>query len=128
MGWAGDAFWEELCRASGVPSNATYIRSDSTGIHYSTGRSSNYSTESYSSNNGREKEEATEWEIPPVKLKEYRTFYEEFPTPEQVKALNFITNYTGLLFEGKTKKEARQFISENIEFAREVKNGKRKQN
>lgn len=42
-----------------------------------------------------------------------------FPTDAQVKALRFITMHTAIIFEGSTKEEARVFISENMEYARE---------
>ena len=43
----------------------------------------------------------------------------DFPTESQVRALRFITMYTGKIFEGKTKEEARIFIREYIDTARE---------
>lgn len=45
----------------------------------------------------------------------------DFPTEAQVRALQFITMYTGKIFEGKTKNEAKIFIKDNIEKAKFVK-------
>lgn len=44
----------------------------------------------------------------------------DFPTEAQIKALRFITMHTGIIFEGKTKQEAKIFIKENIGHAREM--------
>ncbi len=91
MGWAKDAFENELAKAGIFP-----IREQD-----------NYSY----CNNKVEKTKKSN------KVKVYYQY--DFPTEAQIRALNFITTYTGIIFEGSTKKEARDFISEYIEYARE---------
>lgn len=43
----------------------------------------------------------------------------DFPTENQVRALRFITMYTGIVFEGNTKNSARAFIKTHLDEARE---------
>lgn len=43
----------------------------------------------------------------------------DFPTENQVRALRFITMYTGIVFEGNTKNAARAFIKTHLDEARE---------
>lgn len=40
-----------------------------------------------------------------------------FPTDAQIRALRFITMHTAIIFEGKTKEQAKVFISENMDYA-----------
>lgn len=96
MGWASEALERDLAKAGIYPVN---INSCS-GCSYSS-NSSNSQT---------------------VKKKNYRRYYEyDFPTEAQVRALNFITTYTGVVFEGTTKGEARIFIAEYMDYAKEEK-------
>ena len=96
MGWASDAFTNELARAGIFP-----VRDRE---YY------NYSRRSYCSTEKKEKK------------KEVKLFYHDynFPTDAQVRALRFITMHTSIIFEGKTKYEAKLFIREHMEKAREI--------
>ena len=92
MGWAKDSFERELARSGIFPIN-------------------------YSSEGGNNR--PTTSNKPKKRYREY--FQYDFPTDAQVRALNFITTYTGLIFEGSTKGEAREFISEYLDYAKEEK-------
>ena len=95
MGWASDAFTNELARAGIFPVRDREY--------------DNYSRRSYCLTEKKEKK------------KEVKLFYHDynFPTDAQVRALRFITMQTGLIFTGSTKQEAREFISEYMDYARE---------
>jgi hypothetical protein len=88
MGWANDAFTNELARSGIFP-----MRSEEIG-------------------NCRETVRKT------IK-KAMKTYNYDFPTEAQVRALHFITKNTGVIFEGRTKNSARDFINEYMDYARE---------
>ena len=93
MGWAKDAFERELAKSYIFPVNSN--------------SGSSYNSVSCT---------------PSKPKKNYRRYYQyDFPTEAQVRALNFITTYTGVVFEGSTKSEAREFISEYMDYAKEEK-------
>lgn len=57
------------------------------------------------------------------KKKKHLCYYEyDFPTEGQTRALRFITMHTGIIYKGKSRLEAKKFISENIEYAKEMAN------
>lgn len=91
MGWAKDAFERELANSRILPVNNSYGGG-------------------YDSPPPRK---------PRKKILRYYNY--DFPTEAQVRALNFITTYTGVVFEGTTKMEAREFINEYIDYAKEEK-------
>lgn len=96
MGWASGAFTSELARAGIFPVG------DNTGDN----------TGSNSSKSSDKKEN-----------KKVLCYYDySFPTEAQVRALGFITMHTSVIFEGKTKEEARVFIKANMEYAQECAN------
>ena len=100
MGWASEALERDLARAGIFP-----ICIDDCGTR----------TEYNSERKREEKKEKKE------KKEEKKPYFHDynFPTDAQVRALRFITIQTGLIFTGSTKQEAREFISEYMDYARE---------
>ena len=96
MGWASDAFTNELARAGIFPVGDREYNS--------------YSERSYGSTEKKEKK------------KDVKLFYHDynFPTDAQVRALRFITMHTSIIFEGKTKYEAKLFIREHLEKVQKI--------
>lgn len=92
MGWANDALERDLAKAGIFPMK-----------HYSDSGSS------YSSDNKPKKKHLCYYEY-------------DFPTEAQTRALRFITMHTGIIYKGKSRLEAKKFISENIEYAKEMAN------
>lgn len=93
MGWANDALEREFAKAGIFPMRDT----------------SSYHSSAY--NNSR---------YQPKPKKEFCYYEYDFPTEAQTRMLRFITMHTGVVYKGKSRKEAKQFISENIDYAREM--------
>ena len=100
MGWASEALERDLARAGIFP---ICIDDCETRTEY---------------NSERKREEKKEKKEKKEEKKPYFHDY-NFPTDAQVRALRFITIQTGLIFTGSTKQEAREFISEYMDYARE---------
>lgn len=111
MGWANDAFANELAMAGIFPiSEGKYEKLTDADIE----------------KNRREEKDRLAREFRELKRekKERKINYcaYDFPTEAQVRALRFITMNTGIVFIGKTKDQARIFINKNIDYARECAN------
>lgn len=89
MGWANDALERDLAKAGIFPiNNSSYRGSSSYSSDYSNKRKKKLCYHEYS-----------------------------FPTDAQIRALRFITMHTSIIFEGKTKEQARVFIAEHMDYA-----------
>ena len=105
MGWASEALERDLARAGIFP---ICIDDCETRTEYDSERK-------------REERKREEKKEKKEKKEEKKPYFHDynFPTDAQVRALRFITIQTGLIFTGSTKQEAREFISEYMDYARE---------
>lgn len=104
MGWANDTLTNDFARVGIFPLG-----------------SSTSNSRSVSSNSSSYAHYTKEKQSQPQPKRKVRYYNYDFPTEAQIRALNFITTYTGVVFEGKTKKEAIDFIGEYMDYAKEEK-------